>query len=81
MSTAASDSDGDGVAAFEPSIDSMALWVEASSGMRRCPIFGMEFLSRIYTTLTAAASSSNAAFLRRTQHEEQMTQELNQLKY
>ncbi|XP_056169584.1 uncharacterized protein LOC130138721 [Syzygium oleosum] len=79
MSTAASG--GDGVAASEPSVDSIALWMEASGGMRRGQIFGMGSLSRIYTTQAAVTSSSNAAFLRRTQHEEQMTQELSQLKH
>ncbi|XP_056171605.1 uncharacterized protein LOC130139193 [Syzygium oleosum] len=80
-STAASGGDDDGVVASEPSVNSMALWVEASGGMRRGQIFGMGSLSRIYTTPAAATSSSNAAFLRRTQHEEQMTQELNQPKH
>ena len=85
MSTAASggasDGDGDGVAASEPSINNMALWVEALGEMRRGQIFEMGSLSRIYIMPAAATSSSNAAFLRMTQHEEQMTQELNQLKY
>ncbi|XP_056161913.1 uncharacterized protein LOC130135997 [Syzygium oleosum] len=83
MSTASSGDGGDGgdgVAASEPSVDSMALWLEASGGMKGGKIFGMGSLSRAYTTKAAATSSSNAAISRRTQHEEQMTQKLSQLK-
>ncbi|XP_056166391.1 uncharacterized protein LOC130137897 [Syzygium oleosum] len=73
------DGDGDGAAASEPSVDSMALWMEASGGMRRGQIFGMGSLSRMYRTPAAATSSSSAAFLR-AQHEERTDQELNRLK-
>ncbi|XP_056163139.1 uncharacterized protein LOC130136809 [Syzygium oleosum] len=71
---------GDGVAVSEPSVDSMALWVEAAGGMKRGKIFGMGSLSRTFKTKAAASSSSNAAAARRTRHEEHMTQELCQLK-
>ncbi|XP_056166447.1 uncharacterized protein LOC130137908 [Syzygium oleosum] len=70
MSTA---SGGNGVAVSEPSVDSMALWLEASGGMKGGKIFGMGSLSRAYTTKAAATSSSNAAVSRRTRHKEQMT--------
>ncbi|XP_056167065.1 uncharacterized protein LOC130138091 [Syzygium oleosum] len=64
MSTAAAsgDGDGDGAAASEPSVDSMALWMEASGGMRRGQIFGMGSLSRMYRTPATATSSSSALF-------------------
>ena len=34
-------SGSDGVAAFEPSVNSMILWVEAMGGMKKGKIFGM----------------------------------------
>ena len=71
---------GDGVAVSEPSVDSMALWMEAAGGMKRGKIFGMGSLSRMFKTKAVASSSSNAAAARRTQHDEHMTQELCQLK-
>ena len=70
-------SGSDGCAASEPSVDSMSLWVEASGGIRRGQIFGMGSLSRIYTTQAVATSSSSAAILRRTRHDEPMTQDLS----
>ncbi|XP_048128432.1 uncharacterized protein LOC125312847 [Rhodamnia argentea] len=78
MSTA---SGGDGGAKSELAVDHMALWVEASGGMKRGKIFRMGSLSRVYTTKVAASSSSSAAISRRTQLDEQVTQELTQLRH
>ncbi|KAI3412474.1 J domain-containing protein [Psidium guajava] len=81
MSTASGGDGVDGSGASSGGSDNMTLWVEASGGMKRGKIFGMGSLSRIYSTKVAATSSSNVAVSRRTRIEEQMTQELTQLKY
>ncbi|KAI3409218.1 S5 DRBM domain-containing protein [Psidium guajava] len=73
-------SGGDGDAAFEPSVDNMALWVEASCKIKRRKIFGIGLLSWVYTAKATTTSSPNATILRRTRIEEQMTQESSQLK-
>ena len=74
MSTPSGDSGGDdGVAVSKLSIDSMTLCVKVSSGMKGGKISEMGFLSRMFKTKVATASSSNAAASRRTQHDEQMT--------
>ena len=80
MSTASGSGGGDGVAMSEPSVDSMALWMEAAGGMKGGKIFGMGSLSRMFKTKAVASSSSNAAAARRTRHEEHVNQELCQLK-
>ncbi|XP_048127820.1 uncharacterized protein LOC125312741 [Rhodamnia argentea] len=72
---------GDGGAESELVVDHMALWVEASGGMKRGKIFGMGSLSRVYTTKVTTSSSSGAAISRRTQLDEQVTQELTQLRH
>ena len=53
-------SDDDGVVLSEPAVDSMALWVEASCGIKRGKIFGMGSLLRMYITKAASTSSTNA---------------------
>ncbi|XP_048134070.1 uncharacterized protein LOC115743530 [Rhodamnia argentea] len=77
MSTASGD---DGRVASEPTADNMALWVEASGGMKRGKIFGMGSLSRVYTAKAAGSSSSNPDVSRRTRFEEEMTQHMTQLR-
>ncbi|XP_056174950.1 uncharacterized protein LOC115676546 [Syzygium oleosum] len=77
LMSSASGSGGDSVAASEPSVDTMASWVEASGGMKRGKIFGMGSLSRVCTTQAAVTLSSNATVSRRTRLEGQMTQELS----
>ncbi|KAI3412911.1 uncharacterized protein J3R85_016814 [Psidium guajava] len=81
MSTASGGDGGDGSEQSSERSDNMTLWVEASGGMKRGKIFGMGSLSRIFLSKVAASSSSNAAVSRRTRIEEQMTQELTQLKH
>ena len=52
-------SGGDGYAASEPSVDNMALWMEATDGMKKGKIFEMGSLSRMYMPNHAGTSSSN----------------------
>ena len=66
-------SGSDGCVASEPSVDNMALWMEAMDGMKKGKIFGMGFLSRMYMPNHAGASSSNATSRRRSRHDKQLT--------
>ena len=63
----------DGCATFGPSVDNMALWMEATGGMKEGKIFGIGSLSRMYMLNHAGISSSNVTGQRRSRHDKQLT--------
>ncbi|XP_048132791.1 uncharacterized protein LOC115733800 isoform X2 [Rhodamnia argentea] len=76
MSAASGDDGGD---ASSQAADNMAMWVEASGGVKRGKIYGWGNLSRELVAKDDGSSSSNAAASRRRRIDEETAQQVSRL--